>query len=108
MMNHQMNIPQLQRIMMEFQRQTGQMEMKQEMFGDAIEDAMDTEEDEEESAAIVGQVLDSIGIDMNQLGEAPQSQVQAQQQQEAAVDQKDDKKEVRETRFIRKIALGLN
>ena len=37
------------------------------MVGDALESAMDDVEDEEESDAIVGQVLDEIGIN---LGEA--------------------------------------
>jgi len=46
-MNRRMNLPALQRIMIEFQKQTEQMEMKQEIMSDAVEDALDDDEDEE-------------------------------------------------------------
>lgn len=61
-MNRQMNMPQLQHIMKEFEKNAEMLNMKEEMFGDAIEDAMDDEEDEEETDQIVAQVLDEIGI----------------------------------------------
>jgi len=72
-MNRRMNLPALQRIMIEFQKQTEQMEMKQEIMSDAVEDALDDDEDEEEQEAIVGQVLDEIGITLGEnLVSAPQ------------------------------------
>merc|ERR1719225_1617265 len=40
-MNKQMNLPQIQKIMMEFEKQSEQMEMKGEMMDDAIDDALD-------------------------------------------------------------------
>jgi len=61
-MNKQMNIPQLQQIMMEFERNNEQAEMQQEMMDDAMDDVM--EGDEEEEDAIVSQVLDEIGVTM--------------------------------------------
>merc|ERR1712014_431858 len=40
-MNKSMNLPQIQKIMAEFQKQSEMMEMKGEMMDDAIDDAMD-------------------------------------------------------------------
>ncbi|CAB1312042.1 unnamed protein product [Coregonus sp. 'balchen'] len=40
-MNRQMKLPQIQKIMMEFERQSEIMDMKEEMMNDAIDDAMD-------------------------------------------------------------------
>lgn len=44
----QLKLPQIQKIMMEFERQAEIMDMKEEMMNDAIDDAMGDEEDEEE------------------------------------------------------------
>jgi len=75
-LNRTMNLPALQKIMVEFAKQSEQMDMKQEMVGDALEDAMDNEEDEVESEAVVNQVLDEIGIDLkDSLVDAPSKQV---------------------------------
>lgn len=41
MMNKQMNMPALQKIMREFERQNERMEMTSEMMGDAIDDAFE-------------------------------------------------------------------
>lgn len=65
-LNAQLQLPALQKIMVEFAKQSEGMEMKQEMIGDAIEDAMDNEEDATETDAVVNQVLDEIGINMNE------------------------------------------
>ncbi|KAF8974867.1 ESCRT-III subunit protein did4, partial [Entomortierella lignicola] len=63
-MNRNMNLPQIQRIMMEFEKESEIMDMKEEMMSESIDDAMEEEEDEEEEDAIVNQVLDEIGIDV--------------------------------------------
>jgi charged multivesicular body protein 2A len=52
--------------MMDFERESEMMDMKQEMMNDTIDDAMEGEDDEEETDAIVNQVLDEIGIGLNQ------------------------------------------
>lgn len=44
----QLKLPQIQRIMMEFEKQSEIMDMKEEMMNDAIDDAMGDEDDEEE------------------------------------------------------------
>ncbi|KAK9131342.1 hypothetical protein Sjap_011829 [Stephania japonica] len=64
-MNRRMNLPSLQKIMMEFERQNEKMEMTTEVMGDAIDDALEGDEEEEETEDLVNQVLDEIGIDIN-------------------------------------------
>ncbi|XP_047646898.1 charged multivesicular body protein 2a isoform X2 [Phacochoerus africanus] len=59
-----LKLPQIQKIMMEFERQAEIMDMKEEMMNDAIDDAMGDEEDEEESDAVVAQVLDELGLSL--------------------------------------------
>ncbi|XP_053546558.1 charged multivesicular body protein 2a-like [Bombina bombina] len=61
-MNRQLKLPQIQKIMMEFEKQSEIMDMKEEMMNDAIDDAMGDEDDEEESDAAVSQVLDELGL----------------------------------------------
>ncbi|XP_069125014.1 charged multivesicular body protein 2a-like [Argopecten irradians] len=71
-MNKQMNLPQIQKIMMEFEKQSEMMDMKEEMMNDAIDDAMGDEDDEEESDAVVSQVLDELGLQLtDQLSDLP-------------------------------------
>uniref|UniRef100_A0A673I6M7 Charged multivesicular body protein 2a-like n=2 Tax=Cyprinidae TaxID=7953 RepID=A0A673I6M7_9TELE len=64
-MNRQLKLPQIQKIMMEFERQSEIMDMKEEMMNDAIDDAMGDEDDEEESDAVVSQVLDELGLNLS-------------------------------------------
>nr|CAG4638824.1 EOG090X0H8I [Cyclestheria hislopi] len=63
-MNKQLKLPQIQKIMQEFEKQSEIMDMKEEMMSDAIDDAMGDEADEEESEAIVSQVLDELGLQL--------------------------------------------
>lgn len=72
-MNRQMNLPQIQQILHEFEKQSEIMDMKEEMINDAIDDAMEDEGDEEESDAVVSQVLDELGLQLtDQLSGLPQ------------------------------------
>lgn len=64
-MNRQMNLPALQRIAMEFEKENDIMDQRQEMMDDAIDDVTGLE-DEEESEEVVGQVLDELGVDLGQ------------------------------------------
>jgi len=71
-MNKQMNIPAMQKIMMEFEKQSEMMDMKEEMMNDVIDGVTDADEEEEESEEIINQVLDEIGINLgSQLAETP-------------------------------------
>ena len=65
-MNRQMNLPALQRIAMEFEKENDIMDQRQEMMDDAIDDVTGLE-DEEEGEEVVNQVLDEIGIDMKEM-----------------------------------------
>lgn len=72
-MNRQMNMPQIQQILHEFEKQSEIMDMKEEMINDAIDDAMEEDGDDEESDAVVSQVLDELGLQLNdQLSGLPQ------------------------------------
>ncbi|CAB4038987.1 Charged multivesicular body 2a [Paramuricea clavata] len=64
-MNKQLKLPQIQKIMMDFEKQSEIMDMKEEMMNDALDDALGDEDDEEESDAIVSQVLDELGLQLN-------------------------------------------
>merc|ERR1712032_374741 len=60
MMNKQMKLPEIQKIMQEFEKQSEIMDMKEEM----MDDVMGDEDDEEETDAIVTQVLDELGLQL--------------------------------------------
>jgi len=69
-MNRSMNLPALQRIAMEFEKENDIMDQRQEMMDDAIDDA--TMEDEGAEDEVVQQVLDEIGVDLGQaMADAP-------------------------------------
>jgi len=44
-----LNLPQIQRILQEFEKQSEVMDMKEEVMNDAMDDAMEDEGDEEET-----------------------------------------------------------
>ncbi|KAK4057166.1 ESCRT-III subunit protein did4 [Microbotryomycetes sp. JL221] len=77
LMSRQMNLPQIQRILQEFEKESSMMDMKEEMMGESIDDAMgedDEENEEEEGNKILEEVLAEIGINVEQqLGETPNS-----------------------------------
>lgn len=59
-MNSTMQLPQFQKIMMEFEKQTETMEMKQDMMSDVIDDAIGDQNDIEDSETVVNKV--SVGF----------------------------------------------
>jgi division protein CdvB (Snf7/Vps24/ESCRT-III family) len=69
-MNRSMNLPALQRIAMEFERENDIMDQRQEMMDDAIDDITGVDE-EEESDLVVEQVLEEIGVDLRQAVSCP-------------------------------------
>lgn len=69
MMNKSMNLPQISKIMRDFEKESEVMDMKEEMMGDAVDDVMDDGEElgeEEEGDAILKEVLDEIGVSLGQ------------------------------------------
>eukprot|EP01012_Entosiphon_sulcatum_P004529 TRINITY_DN11815_c0_g1_i1.p1 TRINITY_DN11815_c0_g1~~TRINITY_DN11815_c0_g1_i1.p1 ORF type:complete len:250 (+),score=76.86 TRINITY_DN11815_c0_g1_i1:114-752(+) len=69
-MNRQMNLPAMRRVMMEFEKQSEMMGMKEELMNETIDEVMDGEgNEEEETEEMISQVLDEIGLDFGrQLG----------------------------------------
>lgn len=95
-LNQKVKLPELQKIMTEFAKQMELMEMRDEMMGDAIDDAMEEEGDEKEEEMIVNQVLDEIGISLNEgLVEAPGKKIEDGTE---VKEKKEDEKEL-EARF---------
>lgn len=66
-MNRSMNLPQLQKISMEFEKQNELMDQRQEFIDEAIDGVMEDDEfnEDEEADEIVNKVLDEIGVDLN-------------------------------------------
>lgn len=64
-MNSKLNLPQLQKIMMEFERESEIMDLKEETISDTIDDAIGEDDEDEESEVIVNQVLDELGISLD-------------------------------------------
>lgn len=90
-MNRQMNLPVIQAMMTEFERQSGMNEMKQEMIDDVMDDVLAGDAEEEETAEIVDKVMAEIGINFEEgLASAPvgkrREAAPQQQQQEVADD----------------------
>jgi len=62
-MNAKMSVPEMQKIVMEFQRQCGIADTKQEMMEDSIQDIVEGDVDEE-SEEIINQTLEEIGVNL--------------------------------------------
>lgn len=61
-MNRQMNLPAMQRMMMEFEKQNEMMDFKSEMMDDVMDDVFSADQEEERTEEMVGQILDEVGI----------------------------------------------
>jgi charged multivesicular body protein 2A len=61
-MNKAVDVPAINKMMADFKRENAKTEIMQEMMGDAIDDALGDDNNEEEEEAMVNQVLDEIGI----------------------------------------------
>ncbi|KAG5635548.1 hypothetical protein H0H81_010895 [Sphagnurus paluster] len=72
-MNRGLNLPGIQRIMNDFEKESSMMDMKEDMMSDAVDEVMDQDEDEEEEGdKILKEVLDEIGVHLSQqLTDAP-------------------------------------
>jgi len=84
-MNQTMNLPAIQRVMMEFELQSEIMDMKEEIMNDSIDGINEEEGEDEESEEIINQVLEEISMNMKtQLGTTPFNKVAASEAQEEA------------------------
>jgi charged multivesicular body protein 2A len=71
-MNKAVDVPAINKMMADFERENAKTEMMQEIMGDAIDDALGDADNEEEEDRIVSQVLDEIGISFGeQIPDAP-------------------------------------
>mmetsp|Transcript_17133 Transcript_17133/g.47124 ORF Transcript_17133/g.47124 Transcript_17133/m.47124 type:complete len:231 (-) Transcript_17133:846-1538(-) len=61
-MNKAVDVPAINKMMQDFERENAKTEIMQEIMGDTIDDALGGQENEEEEEAVVNQVLDEIGI----------------------------------------------
>jgi len=69
LMSRQMNLPQIQKILQDFEKESSMMDMKEEMMGEAVDDVMednDGEMEEEEGDRILEEVLAEIGVSVGQ------------------------------------------
>jgi len=81
--NKQLDLQRLQHTMMEFERQSVQLDMSEEMMNDTIDGVMEGENDEQEGEDIMNQVFDEIGIEINgKLASAPRSALPEQETKE--------------------------
>ena len=63
--NQAIDTKEMNKIMADFTRQNEVMEVRQEMMDDALTDAFDNEDLEEEADQVTGQVLAELGIEMD-------------------------------------------
>jgi len=63
-MNRAINLPSLQRIMVEFQKQSEMMDMKEETIGDTMDEMWSDDDEEAATDEVINQVLDEIGINL--------------------------------------------
>ncbi|CAJ1027956.1 Snf7, putative [Leishmania lindenbergi] len=63
-MNNKMNIPEMQKIMREFEKQNEMMGMKEDMMNDAVDEVMDDDGmEEEETEQEIQKVMDEAGLE---------------------------------------------
>eukprot|EP00003_Mantamonas_plastica_P007418 TRINITY_DN1622_c0_g2_i9.p1 TRINITY_DN1622_c0_g2~~TRINITY_DN1622_c0_g2_i9.p1 ORF type:complete len:332 (-),score=143.79 TRINITY_DN1622_c0_g2_i9:20-1015(-) len=73
-MNAQYNLPAMQKILMDFERQSDLMENKEEMLDDTLEELMEESDEEEEAEEILQSVLAEIGVELNiKLNDIPET-----------------------------------
>ncbi|KAK2952416.1 putative Charged multivesicular body protein 2a [Blattamonas nauphoetae] len=86
-MSRQIKVPEMQKIMMEFQRQNDMMEQKQEIMDDAMDEAFGAADEEEEADKMINQILDEFSIQMPGVN---QSEISLPNQQAAVAPAQDD------------------
>jgi len=65
-MNRQMNLPAMQRILMNFEMESERMNMKEELMEGAIDDIFEEDEEEKDTDDILNQILDDIGFKLSE------------------------------------------
>uniref|UniRef100_A0A0K0DZZ5 Vacuolar protein sorting-associated protein 2 n=1 Tax=Strongyloides stercoralis TaxID=6248 RepID=A0A0K0DZZ5_STRER len=71
-MNSQMNLPQIQKIMIDFEKESDIVNMKGDILNDVVDDTVGDVDESEESEGIVNKILDELGIQTrNELNNLP-------------------------------------
>lgn len=63
--NKQMNLPELNNMMKEFYKENQKMEMTEELMGEAVDMALEHEDDDAQTDQVVNQVLSEIGVEIS-------------------------------------------
>ncbi|KAL0205489.1 hypothetical protein P9112_000796 [Eukaryota sp. TZLM1-RC] len=85
-MNAQLNLPSLQRTMMQFEQQSEMLDSKNEMIDDTLDDVFAEEDEEEETEELIGAVLNEIGLDLSSTAPAVPTSAVGQPSQESNAD----------------------
>ncbi|CAL9729319.1 DOA4-independent degradation protein 4 [Monosporozyma unispora] len=95
-MNQGVQLPNLQRIVMDFEKQSDIMDQKQEIIDETMEDSMGVDEDElnedEQANEIINKIVDEIGVDLSTKmnnSAVPQGQINVSNSQELNSPQKE-------------------
>eukprot|EP01100_Stratorugosa_tubuloviscum_P004642 TRINITY_DN2167_c4_g1_i1.p1 TRINITY_DN2167_c4_g1~~TRINITY_DN2167_c4_g1_i1.p1 ORF type:complete len:233 (-),score=106.65 TRINITY_DN2167_c4_g1_i1:32-688(-) len=82
-MNNSLNVPEMQALMMEFERQSEMMDMKNEIINDTVEGLVDDEQEEEEQTEeLVNKLMDEICFNLSsQMASVPITREQQKIQQ---------------------------
>lgn len=62
--NRRIHLPQIQRILRDFEKEVDMCDIKENYIDDSIDDTFDNDEDEEESEQILNKVLDELGLQL--------------------------------------------
>jgi charged multivesicular body protein 2A len=87
-MNKRMDVPAMQNILKEFERQSEMMDMKGEIMDETLNDSMEVENEEEEQEGLVSAVLDEIGLDVKGQIKIKEGKIQEEEKEEE--ESKDD------------------
>uniref|UniRef100_A0A0N5A225 Charged multivesicular body protein 2a n=1 Tax=Parastrongyloides trichosuri TaxID=131310 RepID=A0A0N5A225_PARTI len=63
-MNNKTKLPQIQKIMMDFEKQSYTMDIKDEMLCDSIGDGFDNVDDPDETEDVINKIMDELGIEL--------------------------------------------
>jgi charged multivesicular body protein 2A len=93
-MNRGLNLPAMQGIMREFERQNEMMGMKEDMMAEAIDEAMEDADDEQEMDSEVSKVVDEIMLDFKEKSAGVPAGAMPAGQQMAAMEATEEDKEL--------------
>lgn len=78
-MNRQVGLESVQRMLMQFEKESGLMEMKQEMMDDAVDGVTRQEDDDAREEEVINQIMDELSLGLAaQLASPPQQQARRQ------------------------------